>query len=52
MFSLELGNVWGVKLGVLKDSESTGTMYLSLKSLIGWKMITPSLMYLVKLGLF
>ena len=28
--SLELGNVWEVKLGVLNDSELIGTMYLSL----------------------
>ena len=31
MFSLELGNVREVKLGVLNDSELIGTMHLSLK---------------------
>ena len=30
MLSLELGNAWEVKLGVLNDSELIGTMYLSL----------------------
>ena len=46
-----MGIVWGVKLGVLKDSESIETMYLSLKSLIGGIMITPSLIFVLKLGL-
>ena len=41
-----------VKLGVLNDSELIGTMYLSLKSLIGWIMTTPTLYFDSKLGLF
>ena len=37
---LELGYVLEVKLGVLNDSELIVIMYLSLKSLIGWIMVT------------
>ena len=39
----ELGNVLGVKLGVLNDSELIGTMYLSLKPLFAWIIPTPLL---------
>ena len=51
MFRLELGNVLGVKLGILKDSELIGTMYLSLKSLVGWIMTIPTLIVLFKIRL-
>ena len=42
MFGLEMGNVWGVELGGLNDPVLIGTMNLSLKSLIGWIMATPT----------
>ena len=35
----------------LNDSELIGTMYLSLKSLIGWIMTTPTLIVLFKIRL-
>ena len=38
----ELGNVLGVKLGGLNDSELIGTMCLSLKSLNAWIIPTHS----------
>ena len=35
-FCFELGNVLGVKLGVLNVSELIGTMYLPLKLILAW----------------
>ena len=46
---IELGNVLGVKLGVLNDSELIGTMYLSLKSIIAWIIPIPLLYFNSKL---
>ena len=43
MLSLELGNVGEVKLGVWNDPEFIGTMYLSLKLLIGLTIMAPYL---------
>ena len=48
---LELGNVLGVKPGVLNDSELIGTMYLSLKSIIAWIIPTPLFYFNSKLDL-
>ena len=49
---MELGNVWGVKLGVLNDSELIATIYLSLKSLFGWILTTFTRIFWVKIRLF